>query len=347
MKQVLDVLLDTDSEIGIAVLDPQLRVLFMNEKMNTLYPAKEGEVYAEKTRFHQLIQLAVRQNKKIAGFPVHEFIESQPVHVMLYILPFRQDGTIVSLFVLACDMTEIHKSYESKIRQKEIRIIGNMAAGSADVILNPLAVIRGTLQLMEQSIKNDVISIKLSTHPLKDKLDQYFSLAYQQVHQIDDVLQRFLLLGKPSEMAFVPISVFAFLQKFIPCIQRKAFEQNVALVCEFPSSDGQIVAQEFYLQELMSALFLNAFEASQPGGTVKFRTEIQNKTINFFIEDQGEGIADYIIQQVKEPFFTTKDGALGIGLNYCEGILHKIGGTLYIQSSANGTQVHVVLPKII
>lgn len=153
MKQVLGVLLDTDSEIGIAVLDPELRVLFMNEKMNTLYPAKEGEVYSEKTRFHQLIQLAVGQNKKIAGFPVHEFIESQPVHVMLSILPFRQDGTIVSLLVMACDMKEIHKSYESKIRQKEIRVIGNMAAGSADVILNPLAVIRGTLQLMEQSTK--------------------------------------------------------------------------------------------------------------------------------------------------------------------------------------------------
>lgn len=191
-----------------------------------------------------------------------------------------------------------------------------------------------------------MISIELTTHPLKDKLDQYFALAYHQVQQIDDVLQRFLLLGKPSEMAFVPISVFALLQKFIPCIQRKAFEQNVALVCEFPSSDGQVVAQEFYLQELLSALFLNAFEASQPSGTVKFRTEIQDKTVDFFIEDQGEGIADHIIQQVKEPFFTTKDGALGIGLNYCEGILHKIGGTLDIQSSANGTQVHVVLPKI-
>lgn len=86
---------------------------------------------------------------------------------------------------------------------------------------------------------SDVISIELTTHPLKDKLDQYFALAYHQVQQIDNVLQRFLLLGKPSEMAFVSISVFAFLQKFIPCIQRKALEQNIALTCEFPSSDGQ------------------------------------------------------------------------------------------------------------
>lgn len=117
MKQVFDVLLDTDSEIGIAVLDPQLRVLFMNEKMNTFYPAKEGEVYVEKTRLHQLLQLTVGQNKKIAGFPVHEFIKNQPVHVILSILPFQQDGTTVSLLVMACDMTEIHKSYEPKIRQ--------------------------------------------------------------------------------------------------------------------------------------------------------------------------------------------------------------------------------------
>lgn len=221
-----------------------------------------------------------------------------------------------------------------------------MGAGAANVVLNPLAVIKGTVQLMENSIKTAMFAAAGSTHPLEQKLNSYFQTIYEQVKAIDGHIHRFLLLGKPSNMALAPISILSFLQQFIPSVQLQAIDRKIKLICEYPESHGRILGHELYLQEALMTLLNNAFEASEQGGTVVIRTIVTEKSVHFHILDQGTGIRPDLLGRIKSPFVTTKDEALGLGLPFCEAVVQKMGGTLNISTQSQGTNAHIQFPSI-
>ncbi|MFC0213798.1 ATP-binding protein [Paenibacillus chartarius] len=117
-----------------------------------------------------------------------------------------------------------------------------------------------------------------------------------------------------------------------------------ALIREFSGQNGQVLTEELRLEEIITAVCRNACEACGSNGIVGFLVRISDETVEFIISDNGEGIAADILPRVKEPFFTTKEEALGFGLSYCEIMTRKIGGRMHIQSSTEGTEVRLVFP---
>jgi signal transduction histidine kinase len=118
------------------------------------------------------------------------------------------------------------------------------------------------------------------------------------------------------------------------------------LICEYPRNNGQFLGHEGHFREALFALIKNAIEAVGEGGSITLGIDITENSIHFNVSDNGEGIQPDLMPEIRKPFVTTKDDALGIGLSFSEMVIQKMGGTLDITSSPKGTKASVKVPKV-
>lgn len=344
MEQITSLLSLEDSVVGFALISPDTRVIFANPRMRKQYDFIEGEMLPKHSLFYQVILLSIQHRKSVPGFPIYESREGEKRQFWLMTQTVMEDEALSFAAVIVCDLSPLYKSTELKRNADKLKIIGDMAAGTANVMLNPLTVIKGSLQMIEQLLETNLVSLDLETHPIKEKLDSYFSLTYEQVRLVDERIRKFLLLGKPADISFAPISVVPFLQKFVPAIQLEAVERSIVLRCEYPGRHGILLADEQLLFEALKELVQNAYEAVEEQGIVIFKTEVTADSVEFFITDNGSGLSANELPQVKEPFYTTKEDRVGLGLNYCESIVNKLNGKLEMKSTPEGTCTTVIIP---
>ncbi len=332
-----------EHHLGLALLDSKSIILFANHNIRTLYAVNQGETFPPHTEIHRMISISVQQKHKIEGQLINEPSNGRMRILLLYLYPIPdQVEQNHSFLLILCDGSAINQQYTETKRREKLKTIGEMAAGTANAILNPITVIKGTLQLIEQNI-----APKDPVHPLAFLLKPYFKLIFEQITQLNRDIDRFLFMGKPSEVSIAPLTVHRLLQSLLPLAQTYALERNITLICEYPNTEGQLLANEIYLREALKELLLNAMDATDRGGSVMFRTHVADTSVHFIVLDRGHGIDRAIFPYVKEPFFTTKEGALGFGLSYCERILDHLGGHLELTCTKEGTRAEVILPKIL
>lgn len=271
MKQVAEFLLRADdSDIGIVVVNTDLKVTHANAKGKSLYGLSEDSGFPSHTKVGQMIRTGQLQPKKTAGIPVEETVGGQSVHLLLYMYPFYKGEKIDFFLVVLCDNTLFQQHCESRYQQETTALVGEMAAGTANVILNPLAVIQGMLQLIEHAVKTNCT---LTGPAFQIKINQFFQTLYDQVKEIDVVLQRFLLF-KPSDIHFIPIDWTPFLHVVISRFQLKTQEKNIRLVCEYPRIPVRVFGSDLYLQEACYAILLNAFEVTPDNGKILIQMDV-------------------------------------------------------------------------
>lgn len=334
-------------DIGVMVLNMKGKILSANANVKKIYAISEGCNLPEHSMLFKAIRVCSDQQKAVSGLLIDEDIGETVFHFIMYAFPLCDKGIMTSILVVLCDSHSLHQNYETRISQEKLDLIGDMAAVSADIILNPLTVIKGILQLIEQNLKTHIPQKDFSIHLLYKKVEHYFQTAYEQIGIIDGHLKRFLLLGKPVEIPLTYISVIPFLQQLMPQVHKKALEKKVRIICQYPHIDGRILGNKPYFKEALLAIFENAFEATEQGETVAVQVEITERDVHFTIIDQGSGIPPDMVYRMKEPFVTTKGKALGLGLSFSDLMIHKMGGTMNISSLEKGTKIQVVIPRLI
>jgi signal transduction histidine kinase len=329
-------------DIGMMVLDTKGKILSANAKFKTIYTMNEGSELSEHSRLFKAICVCQEKQQVVSGLMIDEHIGETVSHFIVYAFPLLENE-ITSTMVILCDGYSLHRNYETRISQDKLELIGNMAAVTADIILNPLTVIKGILRLIEQNLKTHT---EQDIPLLHEKIEIYFQTAYEQVGIIDGHVKRFLLLGKPTEIPLTYIGVVPFLQQLMPQVQMRALEKKVRMICEYPHMDGKILGHTIYFKEALLALLENAFEATQQGEAVTIKVAITEREVLFSIIDQSFGISPDMISRMKAPFVTTKDKAMGLGLSFSELIIHKMGGTMDIIALGKGTKVEVAIPRL-
>lgn len=350
MKQVIDFLLYSDHiDIGFIIMDASGKVRYANAKMKTWYPLTEGQSVPEDTLFRLIVAQGLEHNREWSGIPFQEIYNGQALSLVSYgylQMQHNEDPDPVWMVLLA-DIHALQPYLETRIAKERMDTIGNMAAGTANAILNPLAVIKGTLQLMGKSLKEQLAFWDAPTHPLYSKFTGYFQLLDDQIKAIDGSLQRFLLFGKKSELKYVPISVLQFLQELQLVLQTKALERQIRLAFEYPHRTAMVLGHPKSMREALLAVIDNAFEASPAGEVVSIRTSVTVTHVQFIIRDEGSGIPKEMQNQVLLPFVTDKADALGFGLSFSQFVVNKMGGALKIDSRDRGTTVTIQFPVFI
>jgi len=240
-------------------------------------------------------------------------------------------------FLLLWDITH-RMALEEQIRRSDrLKTIGQIAAGTAHEIRNPLTAIKGFMQLLNKSLSEREL----------EKEQEYVGIVLSELERVNDLVSEFLLLSKPKEVKRKLVRVGDVLQEILPMIRNEALLHNVTVLYYPKAWLLPIVADKELLKQVFLNLGKNAIEAMVGGGTLIIRvfSHPEDPTrIAVEFKDTGPGIPPEALDKVFEPFFTTKQQGTGLGLSVCQRIVDDLGGSIEVESDGNGTRFTVWLP---
>ncbi len=211
--------------------------------------------------------------------------------------------------------------------------LGELAAGIAHEIRNPLAIICGSAETMKK--RGD-----------KETKEEMINYIIEEADRINAMIRNFLDYAKPKEPKFVRCNIVEVVEKTIGLISPQAKTQNVEVVREFPQKARYIEADPELIQHAFMNIGLNALEAMEQGGVLRI-TVLSNQGGRILVKfsDTGKGMPIEISRKVFDPFFTTKEGGTGLGLSIAHTIVESHGGTITtVSHGGGGTTFSISLP---
>lgn len=248
-----------------------------------------------------------------------------------------RSGGIVGAYLMVRDVSELIM-LEEQVRQSDrLKTIGQIAAGTAHEIRNPLTAIRGFMQLMGKTLKDRSM--------LKE--GEYVKIMMSELDRVNELVNEFLLLSKPKEIKLALTTIGTVLKEILPVIQNEALLHGISVHHESNPALRPVWIDKEQLKQVMLNLSKNAIEAMRTGGTLTIRETFSSDKPAFLaivVQDTGPGIPRNVIERIFDPFFTTKQQGTGLGLAICQKIVHDMGGQLEVSSSPAGASFTVWLP---
>lgn len=235
---------------------------------------------------------------------------------------------------IARDITERKKYEEFLNKVDKLNLVGELAAGVAHEIRNPLTTIKGFMQFFQ------------STRTYKD---EYFQLINSEFERVESIIYEFLTLAKPhNEIHFKQENIIEILGDVIKLENTNALLKNVQLQYEFESSPLLTLCDKHSLKQVIINILQNALEATNEKGKIRINVQLkQDNFIEISCKDNGCGIPKHLIHRLGEPFYSLKEKGTGLGLMICFKIIENHNGTITIESEeGEGTTVIIRLPLL-
>jgi signal transduction histidine kinase len=223
----------------------------------------------------------------------------------------------------------------------KLATIGRMAASVAHEINNPLAIINEDAGLLKD------MSTFSDDYPHKEKTLKLVASIHKSVDRCSNVTHRLLGFAKRMDLRKEPIALDKLLQEVVGFQSTEMLHRNIKVEYEFPDSAPPIESDRGQLQQVFLNIFSNALAAVDDGGSIEIRLiHIDDNHMATVITDNGKGISEQVLQNIFEPFYSTKgEFGTGLGLSITRDIVAKLGGTIDVNSKVGrGTSFIVNLP---
>ncbi|WCN37818.1 ATP-binding protein [Aneurinibacillus uraniidurans] len=228
------------------------------------------------------------------------------------------------------------RSLEEKIeRSDRLAMIGQIAAGTAHEIRNPLTSINGFLQMMRESLEKAGMQ--------KEK--SYTDIMLMEIKRINDLVSEFLLLSKQKKIQYKLVDIKQVMCEILPIVKNEALLQGIEVRMEQEEYLPHIMGDGELLKQVFLNISKNGIEAMGGKGELTVRIVSNHGNLEITIHDSGQGIPPYLADKIFEPFFTTKENGTGLGLPVCQKIIHDMGGSIRVSSKGFGTTFHIILPS--
>ena len=258
---------------------------------------------------------------------------------------------LVVLFVSRNVVRRIEKSdrereimNEQVIEAGKLASIGELAAGIAHEINNPVAIMVEEAGWMEDLLEEEELKDSQNLDEFRRSLKQ---IGIQGV-RCKEITHKLLSFARKTDPVHHQIQVNDTIKEILDiCGQRSKFS-NIRIQTELDSGLPLVSASPSELQQVFMNLINNAIDSmGSGGGLLEVRSRLEGDSVVVDIADTGHGISDGVMSRMFEPFFTTKPvgKGTGLGLSICYGIIKKLGGKLTVESSVGlGTTFHVYIP---
>jgi signal transduction histidine kinase len=224
-------------------------------------------------------------------------------------------------------------------RADRLASVGEMAAGIAHEIKNPLTGIASAITIINEDF--------VPADPRKEILGEVL----EQVKRLDKTVNDLLFFGKPTQPEPTYTDVNAALKKTLlfAAQHRGGKARHIEKVLELQDSLPPVYVDQKQIQQVFLNLILNAIQAMQEGGTLTVRsyaaTRDDHQWVGIDIADTGPGIPSQILEKIFTPFFTTKAQGTGLGLAICHKLITQQGGVIRVSSEdGRGTVFTIELP---
>ena len=340
-KQYLENLLENANDV-IYTLDLDQQFTYVNSKVNAWGYRKDdliGRPYLSLlSRRHR-----GRRLKNTLDIGAKQVYEVEVVTrlgevraVMVSVSPLQgADGEVLGVLGIARDMTET-KKLERQIRNAEkLASIGQLAAGVAHEINNPLG-----------GILNCLYNLRKGT-PSPARQEEYWASMEHGVRRVQKIVRQLLDFSQQHEPAFSPADINRIVDQVLG-LTTHLFASNHIHLETFPTHDlPSVMVDRHMIEQVLMNLILNAVQAMKNGGVLTIRTSVAEGICRVEVNDTGSGIPASVLPRVFDPFFTTKGEGegTGLGLSVNLGIVERHGGKILVESEVGkGTTFTLCLP---
>ncbi len=242
----------------------------------------------------------------------------------------RRPG-VVAIFQ---DLTRARQQLEEQRRRETLAVIGEMTAGVTHEIRNTLVPLRGSVEVLRQSVGPD------------DSNAALMDLIVTECDRLSAFIRDLLSFGRERTIRVAPLEVADVLADFEQEIRRHAACGPHHLLARAPGAgDAWAIGEADALRQILLNLAVNALEAMPEGGTLAFGCTRDDAQVTIWLRDDGPGMDADTLARVFEPFFTTKNAGTGLGLPIAARLCERIGATVSMDSTPGvGTTVSVALP---
>ncbi|MFC7371545.1 PAS domain S-box protein [Fictibacillus iocasae] len=328
----------------IAVAEPSGRITYVSPSNKQLlgfdpsyYIGKNGLMF-----FHQDDRMKAKTAfRTMASTRLPVKFEARCLHANgSYVLLESQATPVVndenheleSVVVVSRDLTERKKTEEMLRKSDKLSVLGQLAAGVAHEIRNPLTSIKGFLQLLQSRATENA---------------EYYSIMLSEIDRINGIVGEFMLLAKPQAMNFTLTNIKMLMDHVISLLDSQANLMNAQIYFDCDKDLPSVWCVENQIKQVFINILKNAIESMPAGGTVRIRLRLKDGYIVTSITDEGCGIEESRLKTLGEPFYTTKEKGTGLGLMICYKIVENHGGKITIHSKVGeGSTFTIALPLL-
>jgi signal transduction histidine kinase len=224
---------------------------------------------------------------------------------------------------------------EAAVRRSErLAALGQLSAGLAHELRNPLGTIRGSAEMLRAQV------------PAENAIAREMSdFIVTEADRTNALVTQFLDFARPLHLKLEPSAVSEVLDRAIVQAQRETASAEVSIYKNYDPGAPPAPMDAGYMERVFYNLLLNAIQATAPGGAVTVKTRLVPGSLEVDFIDRGTGIDRSIQEQIFNPFFTTKPDGVGLGLAIVSKILDEHGGRIAVESqTGKGSVFRVTLP---
>ena len=247
---------------------------------------------------------------------------------------FSEAGVTTGTVITFQDLTRIRALEETSRRQDRLAAIGRMAASIAHEIRNPLAAMRGSIQMLRADMDGQSSQTEL------------MEIILRESDRLNRIISDFLNYARPRSIIQSQVDVGALLRRTFTLLRNSAeIDKRQSIIDEVPDSPVLVDADSEQLQQVFWNLARNALQSMPAGGTLKAVVhESAHSRLRIAFSDTGRGMSPEQVERLFEPFSSTTGGT-GLGLSIVYQIIRDHGGTINVRSrEGQGTTITIELP---
>ncbi|PFT99408.1 BA3702 family sensor histidine kinase [Bacillus thuringiensis] len=245
---------------------------------------------------------------------------------------YHPDGSRKGLIVMGRDVTELKETEKLLRKSEKLAVVGQLTAGIAHEIRNPLTSLKGFLTLLLPEIS--------------EEQKWYIDVMLSEISQMESITSQFMAMSKPQVLSIQTCNIQTLIEEVVTFILPTAIMHSVHIIMDHFDYVYDIQCDGNQLKQVFINILKNAIEAMPNGGNIFIQTKpLEDNFILIRIIDEGCGIPEDRISRLGEPFYSLKEKGTGLGLMMCYKIIEEHHGRLHISSELNkGTIVDIELP---
>lgn len=237
-----------------------------------------------------------------------------------------KEDTKIGIIAIFEDITKVKRLEERLAISSRLAALGEMAAGVAHQIRNPL----GVMKVSAEMLRDD--------YQVTSKVENYTRITHMMINEIDTlslVIRNLLDFARPPELQTQLCSVATVVRNALDSLPLDKYPELTVRTVGLEEA-GEYEMDKSLMEQVLANLALNAIQASPPDGTVEIRCENSGDHLRMEVQDWGCGLDEATRARIFNPFFTTKSNGTGLGLSIGHRIVEQHHGTMDVVSEPSG-----------
>ena len=338
---------------GLITLDGLNRIILFNPAAEEIFGIKASQAIGEKVTdifpfLSNYLDDGLKRSDQDAKI-LRRFIDlpymrhdNKKIFIRFSVSPLMlPEGDKKGQIVIFQDMTEMKQIEEDMKRVEGLALIGELAAGIAHEIRNPMASISGSIQMLKEDLEEDDVN------------DRLMDIILREINRLNNLVNDFLLFARPKEAKIQEFDLNHLINDSLELF-KKSGKWNEKMRFEIDFQDPiKLQSDPEQIKQVLWNLFLNATDAMPNEGSLRISTEMVNgershwreqKMVKITVQDTGLGFSKKALSHLFTPFFTTKEGGSGLGLAIVKRIVEGLKGQVYGANHPDGgAEITIIL----